>query len=220
LLKSGEVSLSWKEQGLLDARRALSDARKVLTDVAALYAAQISAVAAVSDLQSRNFLANTYQIRIYNDLLQNQVALDAVSKDLLPSELYMLGGLYTLNGLSDGLRYYKLALDKTKSDDEKATIYRELGAALFPAGLNHDLKNARDAYVQALTISAKQSYLWAKYSFFLAELGVAEEMYGDWKCGVDISNYALPLLDARAAAPTQTKRSIPICPAGDRIGGL
>jgi hypothetical protein len=184
--------MNWREQSLLDARKAL-------TEVAALYATQTSALAAIQDPAARSFLSGTYQIRIYNELLQNKAAINGAAKDLLSSELYMVAGLYTLSGFPDGLPYYKLALAKAPSDGERATIYRELGNALFSPGPIQNVPDARDAYVHALKISSSVSYLEPNYAWFVTELGRFEMVFGDWKCGQQLTSYGLPLLQLVAA---------------------
>ena len=185
--------INWRDQSLLDVR-------KTLSEVAALYAAETSAVAAVQDQQTKFFLANTYAIRIYNLLSENEAAILAARSRLLPSELYFIGSLYVLSGLPDAMTYYKSALEKSTSDAEKEAIYREIGNGLFSAGPNQNITDARAAYVQPLTISSKTPYLFVKYTFDLTELGNFELMNGDWKCGQQVTNYRISLFDAETAS--------------------
>jgi tetratricopeptide (TPR) repeat protein len=174
--------IHWREQSLLDAR-------KVLSEVAALYGAGTVAAANIQDAQARSFLLGTYNIRIYNALLQDRAVIKAAENKLLPSELYMIGSLYSLMGLSDGIPYYKLAISKSKNDDEKVTIYREMGDALFRPGSYQDIAEARVDYDQALSIASKIPYQQMTYIQYAAELGQLELLYGDWKCGQTVTSY-------------------------------
>jgi hypothetical protein len=158
--------INWREQNLVDARKALSE-------IAALYAAATTAVANVQDPQAKSFLNSTYQARIYVALLQNRQVIDAAENRLLSSELYVLGSLYSLAGLN-GIRYYNLAIQESKTEEEKVTIYREVGNALFSAGPHQNVNEARVDYVQALTPASTIPYQQAIYIQDAAELSYFE----------------------------------------------
>lgn len=186
--------INWREQNLLDARKAIFD-------VAALYATGTAAVASVQDAQARFFLSNTYNIRIFNILKQNEAAIEGAKNQLLSSELYMVGSLYSLSGFPEAFTFYKRALEKAKTNDERVTIYREIGSARFTAGPNQDIDEARTSYLNALKLASKVSYLQMLYDQDLAELGGFELMNGDWECGHVVASYAANLLDVVAASP-------------------
>jgi tetratricopeptide (TPR) repeat protein len=185
--------ISWREHNIIEARR-------VLSEVSALYAEEVTNFEKIQDLQLKSFLANSYNIRIYNRLSEYKSVINKASTDLLSSELYMIGSFYTLSGLADeGIPYYQLALAKSKKDPEKAAIYRELGNALFIPGPNQNISGARDAYNNALRISSTMPYVANGYAFYVTELGGFELTGGDWKCGQDLTEYGLALLDLAAA---------------------
>src|SRR5262245_47519534 len=117
--------LSWRDQDLLQARQ-------VLAETSALYADAISTSEKLTDPRLKEFLLNTYNIRIYNKLSANKDAIDHASNQLLFSELYALGSFYVLSGFQEeGVGYYKLALNEAKKEEDRLTIYRELGNALW-----------------------------------------------------------------------------------------
>jgi hypothetical protein len=169
----------------------------------ALSASRILALKSVkddNDTQESNFLANTYNIRTYNIMINNKDMFKEAMIHLSTSELYAIGSNFVLATLvGDAIPYYELALTRSKGRDIPAYVAasREYGLALFGQSSFQDVTKARKSYIDALSLlSDKNNFLDpSAYAIDLAELATLEASFGDWKCSSDDLNIANSVFD-------------------------
>lgn len=177
-------------------------ARDALSQFASLQVDRLVNISRISDPQSKELMNNMYQIRTYNIINQNKDLFLRVAGEMIFSELYSIGGSFSLNGqVSDSLPFYELSLSKTRNSsgvliEETPAVLREMGSALFSQSSSQDIRRARALYLEALKIlddrnNPPSSLIYARY---LSELGYWEMEFGDWKCGKDAMTKALSLL--------------------------
>jgi tetratricopeptide (TPR) repeat protein len=177
-----ERYLSWTEYSV-------SETRKALTDASALIADSVMNSAKIADWQTRAFVSDTYNSRIYNILVTHLTTFESAKKKLSHSELLTLAAILSLAGLAtDALPYYEAAITKateTKNTAALVNIYRGKGSALFTPGPVFDLDAARTAYQEVFNRIPKTTDLQSQstYLMFLTELAAFELKQGDWKCG-------------------------------------
>lgn len=170
---------NWDQRNLVSARAAVAQ-------MADLTAQRVLATAQFKeDVVTRDFLANMYNIRIFNIIETHAEAFKKSSGRLTFGELYAIGSNLSLNGRGkDAIYFYEESLKKSDRA-ASSTVNREMGYTLGQKGPSQDIPRARKAYLESISVLADKS-VWLDPRFYaqnVSELAIIELHSGDRKCG-------------------------------------
>lgn len=161
--------------------------RQVLTESTSMMAEYGRAIAGLSDAYLAETVSRAYNTRLYLLMDKNAGAFKRRRQDFNAPELLVIGyNLLMTNQTAAAIEFFEVATEKAAKDPRtEVEARRQLAKAYFLPGQHQDITKGRQQFSDAVTKASQgRSYLEVtSYVNALAEWGLFELMYGDWKCG-------------------------------------